>query len=368
MIGWADTSAPAAALALAALWQAAIAVVAIAGLAPLCRSRAELRYAVLRGLLALMIAGPIAILGTVWWSEAHWVPSTATLTLETTREVAAPGIGPVVGQVRASSGRWDHLVVPAVAVWVLGCLLLLARYARRLAAGFGRPVDLDDGATARVRRRLIGLAWDGRPPFLDRVVVSAGAHGPRVQGLTRASIVLPLAATAWSDERLRVVHAHETEHLCVRDQWVSFAALATLVVFWANPLSWIFARALFRERECACDERAIRRCGTTVEAYFAELLGVALEVSSPPLALAATHSLRARVRSATRDRSTSRLRDALAVVTIGALVGAVAVSSFDAITRRAETVTIEFRATGGDEGTADGTSGATMRVTAGLGP
>lgn len=157
--------------------------------------------------------------------------------------------------------------------WAAVALVLLARMAtgnaavRRLAR-HARPVDarwrllLDDTSEAAgVTRRV-------------RLLVSGDIAVPITWSGGRPTLLLPLDAMGWTDERARVVLLHELAHVR-RGDWFTHALGRVLVALhWFNPLAWLALASMTRERERACDDFVLTRGARPTE-YAEHLLAIA---------------------------------------------------------------------------------------------
>jgi uncharacterized protein (TIGR03435 family) len=147
--------------------------------------------------------------------------------------------------------------------------------------------------------------------MLDRLSVEAGIQrsvavrvhesipGPMTYGVRRPVIMLPLDATAWSEDELSRAMIHELEHVR-RGDWLSqYMARIVRALYWFHPLVWIAWRRLSLEAERACDDAVLRRSEAT--AYADQLVLLAERLSStatpPLLAMAACRDLSTRVRA-----------------------------------------------------------------------
>ena len=185
---------------------------------------------------------------------------------------------------RAAFSRLSRLSWPAVtlAVWLAGAVLLMASTA----------VDL-----WRVRRIVRnGLPW---PALQQRVAALAAQAQVRRQvvilrhekvaapfmcGLWRPAIVLPAAATTWSDEDVTRALIHELEHVRRRDWIIQCAARLACGGYWFHPLVWIAWRRLSLEAERACDDAVVQRMEGT--GYAEQLVVMAQRLShasAPPV-------------------------------------------------------------------------------------
>jgi beta-lactamase regulating signal transducer with metallopeptidase domain len=163
---------------------------------------------------------------------------------------------------------WRRL---ALLVWVVGAALLAVRIVAGLVRlwwlGRGASMVIDGGwlHTAHLLARRLGM---------DRGVTllsGTGARVPMTWGVLRPVVWLPAEAESWSDERRRVVLAHELAHVRRLDaltQWIAHLAVAAA---WYHPLAWIAARKFREERERACDDTVLD-LGTQPSVYADHLL------------------------------------------------------------------------------------------------
>ena len=93
-------------------------------------------------------------------------------------------------------------------------------------------------------------------------------------GVLRPVIMLPVEASAWSDERRRVVLLHELAHIRRYDTFTQWFAQAALVLHWFNPLAWRVYRRFLMEREHAADDLVLAG-GARPSTYASHLLHLA---------------------------------------------------------------------------------------------
>jgi hypothetical protein len=96
-------------------------------------------------------------------------------------------------------------------------------------------------------------------------------------GLWQPTIVLPAAATSWSDEDLVRALIHELEHVRRRDWIIQCAARLACGGYWFHPLVWIAWRRLSLEAERACDDAVVQRMEGT--GYAEQLVVMAQHLS-----------------------------------------------------------------------------------------
>src|SRR6185369_3339175 len=106
----------------------------------------------------------------------------------------------------------------------------------------------------------------------------------------------------WSDDRIRLVLAHEFAHVRRADWLVQMAAEILRSAYWFNPLVWLACRRLRLESERACDD-AVLGLGVDGSEYASELVTLARSFRSarqafvPAAAIARPSSLERRVRA-----------------------------------------------------------------------
>ena len=92
-------------------------------------------------------------------------------------------------------------------------------------------------------------------------------------GWRRPVVMLPLSASEWPEERMRVVLLHELAHARRGDWMLQMAAEALRCVWWFNPLAWMVRARLWRESEHAADDLVLAQGvpATTCAAHLVEL-------------------------------------------------------------------------------------------------
>jgi TonB family protein len=124
----------------------------------------------------------------------------------------------------------------------------------------------------------------------DRLLVTSGFWRPK--------IILPLSATAWTADRIRMVLCHELSHIRRGDPMLQILAGCVRSVYWFNPLVWTACYWLRHESERACDDDVLS-LGMNGPDYATELLNIARVlrpvVWSPAPGMARPSSLQRRV-------------------------------------------------------------------------
>ena len=215
-----------------------------------------------------------------------------------------------------------------VLAWALGTAFGLGRLSAGWAAArrlVRRSTRLDHGRAAATVAELARRLGINRPVG---VALSHTLTVPVNCGLVRPVILLPEAATAWSDERLRVVLLHELAHVRRWDYASLLVMEAVRALYWFNPLVWLAARRANIELERACDDEVLR-AGTRSIEYAEHLYQIAAALAgarapSGALAMAQPSTLRARVGSilaASMNRSPLHWRALAGAAALALLVG-----------------------------------------------
>jgi beta-lactamase regulating signal transducer with metallopeptidase domain len=272
------------------------------------RSAAFRHWVWTAGLLSALIS---PILGMVL---PAWHPQIATFAVDTVKNMnaavspatdaspttAGSATGPVASAIPAEVRSNRPRVQWVLAIWILGAglfsALLLVEILKLLrVAWHSEPVhnrewrDLagDISSTLRLKRS-VKLLWNSGSSVLG------------TWGTFRPRILLPREIENWSEERMRVVLAHELSHVKRNDWLLQMLAEAARVFYWFNPLFWLACARLRRESEFACDDAALR-LGIDGPIYARHLLDVVrtLKHAGRPgaaaLAMAGTSNLERRL-------------------------------------------------------------------------
>jgi TonB family protein len=274
--------------------------------------------------LALLAATPSWV-----FAAALAVPESLT----TLRRWAAGADGDIV--VRATGIESSALTFARLVLvcWAAGAALALLRLAaealrlRRLAASACTdPVDRHHAIAAAVAGSL-GVS----SPCL---LTSEQATVPLTWGM-RPRILLPAAALEWTDDRLRLVLAHELAHVRRRDWAVHVAGEVICALYWFHPLFWMTRNRLRRDSEQAADD-IVLNTGVTGPDYASALIEIvraARQLPRPPaaaVAMARESDLKRRV-GALLDQQRNRRRATGRTITVTAVLAAIAVTPLAAL-------------------------------------
>jgi beta-lactamase regulating signal transducer with metallopeptidase domain len=244
------------------------------------------------------------------------IHTTAAAPTVSSRSVTIADQPPIASMVHRPSARSIPLPAhPLIALWIIGCVALLARY----AAGFIGTSRLARRASATELAGAIGI----RRPV--RVGYSEDARSPITFGILKPVVLLPREAAFWPLERRRAVFLHEAAHIARGDWFAQVIGQVACALLWFHPLVWFAFARLRDEAERAADD-AVLRSGMPASEYATHLLDLARRAGNVPLNLAAvgivsTDRLERRFLAmfdARRSRASVKLR-ARALVTGGAL-------------------------------------------------
>ncbi len=189
-----------------------------------------------------------------------------------------------------------------ILVWAAGTglyLLAMARclwLERHLAKSARAPEDPSWHALVDELKIQFGVRW------VVAVGFSQESEVPLMIGWRRPKIVLPMDCNTWTDDKRRVVLAHELSHIARHDVFWQVVARLACAVYWFHPLAWLAERRMRMERELACDD-AVLRLGAQPRQYAAVLLDVAAAISYRPpaaataIAMACRHPIQRRIRA-----------------------------------------------------------------------
>jgi HEAT repeat protein/beta-lactamase regulating signal transducer with metallopeptidase domain len=204
-------------------------------------------------------------------------PMIAAAFVETKHEVtlSTPPAAPRMSLPAAASWldgvSWQTMLA---AVWLIGAAVILARILVGVVAVrwlSRRTQEITDAAWLPMARAVAGEM--GISPRL-RFLRGGRASMPVAAGIFRPAVIMPDAANAWPESRLRVVLLHELAHVKRRDCLTHVLGQAACAFHWFNPLAWLAVKRARTERERACDDLVLA-CGTRGSDYADQLLEMA---------------------------------------------------------------------------------------------
>jgi len=205
------------------------------------------------------LLGPRATIPTL-------APAAALPIASLAQEVGTPFVA-AGAPLSVTEGAWPDISGIALAVWLLGMLIVTASWLVRW-------------------RRLRTVVHAARPlaiPAPVPVRSTSSAVEPGLVGIWRPVLLMPEGfASHLSSEETRSILAHELSHLRRRDNLTFAMHMLSQAVFWFYPLTWWLGRRLIAERERACDE-AVLASGHEAHIYAESILKVCrLYVPAPP--------------------------------------------------------------------------------------
>jgi beta-lactamase regulating signal transducer with metallopeptidase domain/predicted nucleic acid-binding Zn-ribbon protein len=205
-----------------------------------------------------------------------------------------------------------------LSLWATGATLLLAR----LGAGLLRVGRLIRRARPITDPQWLRMAAQAHSAVgcrrWIRLLTSPEIEIPATVGFLRPTVVLPLRAATWLDDRRRAVLLHELIHVARFDWPQRLVARMARAVYWFNPLAWWAARRLDLEQELACDEEVLA-LGTGASDYACHLLGIARhalpspQAAIPALGMARRTHLEERIMTILQRSAHRRVRVAILV-------------------------------------------------------
>jgi beta-lactamase regulating signal transducer with metallopeptidase domain len=175
------------------------------------------------------------------------------------------GSGAAGGAVVTISSWW---ALAMFVVWALAALAGLVRVALALLQVYrlrssALPVDGEILETQLNGAELRALMGECKRSRLVEVLVSDELEVPTAVGFFRPAVLLPrwLLEGTPADE-LKYIILHELEHLRRRDDWTNLAQQVVRALLFFVPSVWWIERRLSLDREMACDDAVLARCGT----------------------------------------------------------------------------------------------------------
>jgi beta-lactamase regulating signal transducer with metallopeptidase domain len=233
---------------------------------------------------------------------------------------------------RSIMSRWPVMIL---ALYAAGALFLLLRQSiGYLVAGrlvrSSQLLGTTDVVTLKHR-----LPSGVQIPDLRR---SSLVRVPIVVGVLKPSIILPADWSAWKEEKLAAVVAHELSHVQRCDTLVRFLSTFNKCLYWFHPLAWWLDRHLSELAEQVSDDSALTAVPDRRK-YVEVLLGFAATASKGAgrirwagLAMATTSHLGVRIERilSGREAAADRLaRRTLVLLLIAAPLAAVSTATIE---------------------------------------
>ncbi|MCI0487135.1 MAG: M56 family metallopeptidase, partial [Blastocatellia bacterium] len=162
----------------------------------------------------------------------------------------------------------------AVIVWLAGALAVMVRLLVGTIRVWWMARRASEIAEGDWPLRMQNLCRQLHLTRRVRLLESGRVTMPLTWGIFRPTILLPVGAEGWPEERRSVVLLHELAHVKRRDCLTQMLAQIACALYWFNPLVWLAARRLRIERERACDDYVLG-AGTKASDYAGHLLDIA---------------------------------------------------------------------------------------------
>jgi beta-lactamase regulating signal transducer with metallopeptidase domain len=250
---------------------------ALAAIACLRRQSAALRHWMLSAAIVAALAAPLAGLAIPSWHLPLDAISRPRLVATPAPAPAASVLGssaPADRRRSASNASLPGLDVLLTSAWMAGAGVSVLV----LLVGLGRLAWIASSA-----RRVTGGRWAAAAESvagdygLRRPIVLLQSDHPALLvtwGFAQPRVILPRTAPDWTDERIRVVLAHEFAHIKRGDWLIQMVAEIARAGYWFNPVIWIACRRLRQESEQATDD-VVLHAGIDGSDYAAHLLELA---------------------------------------------------------------------------------------------
>jgi beta-lactamase regulating signal transducer with metallopeptidase domain len=158
--------------------------------------------------------------------------------------------------------------IASTGAWIVGAWFLLGWFASTWQTTRATDAPAEWVIDARRLAARMGLSYS---PALRQ---ARDPGSPRVAGFFRPVILVPSSAHEWAASDREAALVHELSHIRRSDRRTQACAQLVCALYWFNPLTWIAARALARERERACDD-AVLSGGIRPSSYASLLLDLA---------------------------------------------------------------------------------------------
>jgi len=308
--------------------------VGLAALWLLRKQPAALRHWVLAAALAIAVTQPVMkqIMPALPIPSMTWAREPITLEPVVETSVAFRLVGQGSVPTLVTTPDWSRL---AFMTWAAGAAISLSTllFGALWLTWLGSratPAGNRWQAAEQLVRSQLGI------PRAVRVLVTNHPALLVTWGAIAPVILLPRDAPGWSDDRIRLVLAHEMAHLVRRDWMIQLFAEMARAINWFNPLFWLACARLRRESEYACDD-IVLDLGIGGTSYASHLIDLARTFSVhgrtwlPAPSIARPSTLERRVRAMLNPqlnrRPVSMLRRAALAIALLALALPIAAAS-----------------------------------------
>ena len=254
------------------LWQGALIAVGLRlVLLAISNRYANYRYTASCAAFLLMLVAPVITWSFVSGaslppSEWHMEHSPAPA------DDVVPSLQEVVRESNAESPPYHYAVI--VFLYGIGASVMLVRYLGGLAYAEYLYRRTAHQVEAEWRLMLQRLRWSMRIRRRVRLFASPVLESPCVLGYFAPIILVPLSVlTALPPEQVKAILAHELAHIRRADYVVNLVqSLAESLLFF-HPAVWWISAQIRKERECCCDDEALKE-SSSISSYARTLLAL----------------------------------------------------------------------------------------------
>src|SRR5262245_20394499 len=204
------------------------------------RCSAAVRYAVWILALGSAILLPIAVL-LVPQFEWSVMPHASTSVMFLRIENVHDAVSRTREMMPAATYLPGTLPIQPVFIWMIGIAFLLLRLIASTAAVRRMTNNTVTIIDDHWRKLILELSEAFRIRRPVRLLFSDQHVSPMTWGVWNPTILLPSAAAQWSEERRRLVLAHELAHVKRGDGALQIFVQIVCSVYWFNPLVWYAA-------------------------------------------------------------------------------------------------------------------------------
>lgn len=224
-------------------------------------------------------------------------------------------------------------------IWAVGAILLVLRFFIRLIKmarwTWRSEKSIDAKWTQHLHKCSSLLNLKSIPPL----ALSSDISSPMITGVVYPHILLPIDAENWNTEMIEHTLLHELGHLKRRDLLTYFLAQMTCIIYWFNPVIWLFNRNLMLQCEFACDSFVIRQ-GANVKSYVLAMCDIAESNVSAPISnalalpMAEKNQLKCRVQTLQNEQGKGKRIPIILLVIILAITLPVFIINYTSVEQR----------------------------------
>ena len=225
-------------------------------------ARARLRYATaISGMVGIVVAAAITFYLSV---EVELTPTAAPIVDMTAGANTATQlpIGEGATGNMAEPTDWSTLVVT---LWGIGWLMVSLRYAGAWW-WVHRTRRTTLAASEAYQYKLYRLGQRMGVQRVVRLLESGRVESPVLVGYLRPAILFPIGLlNQLTPQEVEGILAHELAHILRRDYLINLLQRVVETLFYYHPATWWLSRVVSQERECCCDDLALRAVGDPID-------------------------------------------------------------------------------------------------------